>query len=151
MARTYDRSLVDTIASKAHVIDDNGLAVELRPLPDDDRPHVLDPRVLAATLPKLASPGVDVAMDDVMAMRKRPIKPTYPIHAGTVTSTGSPPRTRSRRRSTIVQSASSGFQSMQASSDSTLPSSPSPGIPQAVASPTRWSCGWREDSPSSSL
>ena len=51
MARTYDRSLVDTIASKAHVIDDNGLAVELRPLPDDDRPHALDPRVLAATLP----------------------------------------------------------------------------------------------------
>ena len=85
MARTYDRSLVDTIASKAHVINDNGLAVELRPLPDDDRPHALDPRVLAATLPKLASPGVDVAMDDVMAMRKRPIKPTYPIHTGKVT------------------------------------------------------------------
>ena len=61
MARTYDRSLVDTIASKAHVINDNGLAVELRPLPDDDRPHALDPRVLAATLPKLASPGVGTA------------------------------------------------------------------------------------------
>ena len=84
MARTYDRSLVDTIASKAHVIDDNGLAVELRPLPDDDRPHVLDPRVLAATLPKLASPGVDVAMDDVLSMRKRPIKPIYPIHTSEV-------------------------------------------------------------------
>ena len=84
MARTYDRALVDAIAKGARTIDVDGLRVELRPVPDDDRPFALDPRVLEATLPKLGGAKVDVAMDDVLSMRKRPIKPTFPIHTAEV-------------------------------------------------------------------
>ncbi len=84
MARTYDPSLVQAIREKSHVIKADGLAIELRPVPDDDRPHALDPRVLANTLPKLDGTFADVAMDDVVAMRKRSIKPIFCIHEGEV-------------------------------------------------------------------
>lgn len=84
MARTYDRALVDAIKQKAHVIDADGLKVELRPVPDDDREFALDPRILAATLPKLQGEEVVVPMDDILSMRKRAIKPTFPINEGEV-------------------------------------------------------------------
>ena len=51
MARSYDRALVARIA--------------------------LDPRVLASTIAKLESPGAGVPMNDVLAMRKRPVRPTF--------------------------------------------------------------------------
>ena len=79
MARAYDPSLVKAIAEGDHTIDADGLSVELRPVPDDARPHALDPRILANTLPKLSGAKSDVSMDDVVAMRKRPIKETRRI------------------------------------------------------------------------
>ena len=50
MARTYDEGLVGRIEKGVRHIDVDGLDVELRPIPDDDREHVLDPRVLELTL-----------------------------------------------------------------------------------------------------
>ena len=43
--RKYDRSLVEAIRGKQHVIYDNDLPILLKPIPDIDREHVLDPRV----------------------------------------------------------------------------------------------------------
>lgn len=77
MARSYDRALVARIGETARVIDVRGLPVELRPVPDDDREHALDPRVLASTIAKLEPHGADVPMSDVLAMRKRPVRPTF--------------------------------------------------------------------------
>lgn len=87
MARAYDRLLVDLIRKRARVIEADGLAIELRPVPDDDREHALDPRVLAATLPKLESPCADVSMRDVHAMRSRPPKPTNVIDGADIART----------------------------------------------------------------
>lgn len=87
MARRYDRCLAEAIAGKSRTELVDGLAIEMRPVPDDGRPHVLDPRILANTLPKLSGDKPDVAMDDVMAMRKRPIKETLRIDGGGVTRT----------------------------------------------------------------
>ncbi|MCH4054257.1 MAG: alpha/beta hydrolase [Atopobiaceae bacterium] len=87
MARTYDEGLVGRIEKGVRHIDVDGLDVELRPIPDDDREHVLDPRVLELTLKKLHGAVTVVAMDDVIAMRSRPNKETHPIDDGHVTET----------------------------------------------------------------
>ena len=86
MARAYDRSLVDRMqAGVSHVVED-GLLIELRPVPDDDRQHALDPRVYEATLPKLSFAGKDLPLGDVHAVRRRPAKPTLAIGAREVRS-----------------------------------------------------------------
>ena len=50
MARTYDKAIVDNIERGVRHIEEDGLDIELRPIPDDDRENVVDPRVLALTL-----------------------------------------------------------------------------------------------------
>lgn len=79
MARTYDKSIVANIQPRVRYIQEDGLDIELRPIPDDDREHVLDPRVLELTLKKMGGAVRVVAMDDVISMRSRPNKETYPI------------------------------------------------------------------------
>ncbi len=77
--RTYDVALVDRIAERAKVVEEDGLAIESRPVPDDDRENVVDPRVLALTLKKLSGEVAIIPMNDVVTMRGRLNKPTYPI------------------------------------------------------------------------
>ena len=55
--RAYDPDLVRRIREGARVVDEDGLALELRPVPDDDREHVLDPRCLAYSRAKIAARG----------------------------------------------------------------------------------------------
>ena len=86
MARAYDRSLVDRMQAGVSHVEEDGLLIELRPIPDDDRPHALDPRVYEATLPKLSFAGKDLPLGDVHAMRRRPAKPTLAIGAREVRS-----------------------------------------------------------------
>ena len=44
--RKYDVKLVGEIRKKQHIENINGLNTIIKPIPDDDRVHVLDPRVL---------------------------------------------------------------------------------------------------------
>ena len=87
MARTYDESLVAAIEAGVRRVEEDGLELELRPIPDDDREHVLDPRVLELTLRKMGGAVTVVAMDDVISMRSRPNKETHPIDDGSVVET----------------------------------------------------------------
>lgn len=43
--RKYDIALVQAIRTKQHVSERDGLQMLMKPIPDDDRPNVLDPRV----------------------------------------------------------------------------------------------------------
>jgi acetyl esterase/lipase len=43
----YDAELPEAMARGARVVREDGLDVEVRPVPDDDRPHAMDPRVVA--------------------------------------------------------------------------------------------------------
>ena len=42
--RNYDQQLLDKIRAKESVEIIDGVPVLMKPVPDDDRPHVLDPR-----------------------------------------------------------------------------------------------------------
>lgn len=44
--RKYAKPLLDQIHAKEHVETVDGVPVLMKPVPDDDRPHVLDPRLL---------------------------------------------------------------------------------------------------------
>ena len=44
--RKYAKQLLDQIHAKEHVETVDGVPVLMKPVPDDDRPHVLDPRLL---------------------------------------------------------------------------------------------------------
>ncbi len=86
--RNYDISFTNIIAAGARSMQlTNGLALELRPMPDEDREHALDPRVLELTRKRLngaftTPPGVDIE-----AMRTRPNKENSDIDAGGVVET----------------------------------------------------------------
>ncbi|MCH4223079.1 MAG: alpha/beta hydrolase [Solobacterium sp.] len=43
--RKYDKKLVQAIRDKQHVENIDGLDILMKPVPDDDRPHAMDPRV----------------------------------------------------------------------------------------------------------
>ena len=86
--RTYDPALVDAIEEKKRFIDFGGMPLELRPIPDDDREHALDPRVLeyAISKTKPADPSWHVRsfIDD----RKSYSKPNQYFDSGTLTYKG---------------------------------------------------------------
>ena len=44
--RKYAKQLLDQIHAKEHVETVDGVPVLMKPVPDDDRPYVLDPRLL---------------------------------------------------------------------------------------------------------
>ncbi|WP_251158077.1 alpha/beta hydrolase [Caniella muris] len=52
--RTYDPGLVAAIRDNVRTVEVDGLPVEVKPIPDDDRDHVLDPRVRAVAARKAA-------------------------------------------------------------------------------------------------
>lgn len=84
MPRTYDPKLADIIAEKAHVIDVDGLKLEIRPIPDDDREHVVDPRVYDYAMSKINAPkDPNAKVPDFMDNRKTFSKPTCPFDEGT--------------------------------------------------------------------
>jgi acetyl esterase len=86
MARTYDKAIVDNIERGVRHIEEDGLDIELRPIPDDDRENVLDPRVYAYAHAKIMGAVKTVAMDDVVQMRGRLNKETHPFAEGEVAS-----------------------------------------------------------------
>ena len=45
--RKYDKELVDAIHRKEYVENVDGIDILFKPVPDDDRRHVMDPRLYA--------------------------------------------------------------------------------------------------------
>ena len=66
---------------------DDGTELELRPMPDEEREHALDPRVYELTQKRLSGAFVTPAGVDFEAMRKRPNKENHDIDSGGVTET----------------------------------------------------------------
>ena len=87
--RLYDSALVDVIDERAHVVELkgsglDGLKLELRPVPDDMREHAMDPRVLQQARHRLSGATSTPPIDDIVALRERPNKPSYAIDDGSV-------------------------------------------------------------------
>lgn len=86
--RTYDASFADIIAAGTRIVVlDDGTELELRPMPDEEREHALDPRVYELTQKRLSGAFVTPAGVDFEAMRKRPNKENHDIDDGNVTET----------------------------------------------------------------
>lgn len=86
--RTYDASFADIIAVGTRIVVlDDGTELELRPMPDEEREHALDPRVYELTQKRLSGAFVTPAGVDFEAMRKRPNKENHDIDSGGVTET----------------------------------------------------------------
>jgi acetyl esterase/lipase len=49
--REYPRELLDLILKKQRIVREGGIDILVKPVPDDDRPGAMDPRLLAGTLP----------------------------------------------------------------------------------------------------
>lgn len=92
--RKYPESEVADIVERARTIRaDNGLELEMRPVPGDTREHVLDPRVYARAHAKLAASRGEQKMtgdsgssdiDGVIAFRTAPNKETHVVRGADV-------------------------------------------------------------------
>lgn len=82
--RKYDSAEVDDIASRARTCKQaNGLVLEIRPVPGDNREHVLDSRVYERARARIVAGGGN-GDGDVIAFRTRPNKETHSIEGGGV-------------------------------------------------------------------
>lgn len=84
MGRQYDEGLVEAIAARSFVTEKNGLEVRVRPVPDDERAHVLDPRILEISRMKMSNASMSPSWTSLIGMRHRPDKPTYRLTQGEV-------------------------------------------------------------------
>nr|WP_314783760.1 alpha/beta hydrolase [Olsenella uli] len=82
--RRYERSLVDKIEAGVKVIEEGGLPIECRPVPDDDRDHALDPRVVELFRRRKSGEFPTPQGNDIMSMRSRSNKETHQIDSGEV-------------------------------------------------------------------
>lgn len=83
--RQYERVLVDKIEAGVKTIVKDGLAIECHPVPDDDRAHALDPRVVDLFRRRKAGEFPTPKGNDIMSMRTRPNKESHLIDSGNVT------------------------------------------------------------------
>lgn len=88
--RKYDKELVAAIRRKEHVEDIGGMPVDMKPIPDDDRECVLDPRVKATMERKRALFAERASKKtgySLLNERWRPDKVTYDLCSGEVSET----------------------------------------------------------------
>lgn len=86
MGRRYDASLLDAMHRNQTAARVGGVDIFLRPVPDDDRAHAMDPRVLADALRKLENAKAGHSHTaSLEAMRNRTDKGTEDLTAGSVT------------------------------------------------------------------
>ena len=86
--RTYDIALVDAIEEKKRIVDVDGMPLELRPIPDDDRPHALDPRVVEYARSKNAPADPSWHVRNFADERKSYTKPNQYFDEGTLSYKG---------------------------------------------------------------
>lgn len=78
--RKYPTSELEVLERGAReVIEPNGLKLLLKPVPGDEREHVLDPRVYARAHAKLAAGPAPAGPVDVIAWRSAPNKETHVV------------------------------------------------------------------------
>jgi len=82
MSRTYDSKLVGAIGDGMRVEIVDGLDVEMYPVPDDPRPHALDPRVFDLYQRRKRGEFPTPKGNDLMAMRTRPNKENHSVVDG---------------------------------------------------------------------
>ena len=83
--RKYPPSELEVLESGAReVVEPNGLRLMLKPVPGDDREHVLDPRVYARAHAKLAAGPAPAGPVDVIAWRSAPNKETHVVRGAGV-------------------------------------------------------------------
>ena len=51
--REYDQNLVNMIQQKSYIKNIDGIDIMMKPVPDDEREHVVDPRVIETTKIKM--------------------------------------------------------------------------------------------------
>lgn len=84
MERRYDKALVGAIESGARPLRRGKLELTLRPVPDDRREHVIDPRILEVSRRKMADARMSPSWTSLLGMRYRPDKPTYDLTSSDV-------------------------------------------------------------------
>ena len=82
MGRQYDEALIGAISSRSFITEKRGLEVQIRPVPDDEREHVLDPRILEVSRKKMRNVSMSPSWTSLIGMRHRPDKPTYRLLDG---------------------------------------------------------------------
>lgn len=75
MGREYTLDLVDALQNDCRTVEVDGLPIMVKPVPDDAREHVLDPRVLAAARASAAaSSAAPPSWSSLLGVRYRPLK-----------------------------------------------------------------------------
>lgn len=78
--RLYDRKLIDQIHGKQYTINEDGLEILYKPVPDDDRPHAMDPRLYQIAAKKKSMFAQRAAAGWKLSQeRYRPDKITYDL------------------------------------------------------------------------
>ncbi len=78
--REYDQKLVNVIQQKTYVENIDGVDIIMKPVPDDERKHVVDPRVVETTKIKMKVKSLDrEAKFTLYGTRVRPDKVSYDI------------------------------------------------------------------------
>lgn len=83
--RKYPTSELEVLErGSREVVEPNGLKLLLKPVPGDEREHVLDPRVYARAHAKLAAGPAPAGPVDVIAWRSAPNKETHVVRGSNV-------------------------------------------------------------------
>jgi acetyl esterase/lipase len=70
--RRYSPELLDRIRQKQRLVRERGIDILVKPVPDDDRPGAMDPRLLADTLPMVRGPrGLLISLAFKLMLRTR--------------------------------------------------------------------------------
>ncbi len=78
--RQYDKNLVEMIQKKTYTETIDGIDIIMKPVPDDDRKHVMDPRVVETTKIKMQVKSLDRNQKFTLyGTRVRPDKVSYDI------------------------------------------------------------------------
>lgn len=78
--RQYDEKLVKVIQDKTYIENVDGVDIIMKPVPDDDREHCVDPRVVETTKIKMQVKAIDNnAKFSLRGQRVRPDKVSYDI------------------------------------------------------------------------
>ncbi|GHV96358.1 hypothetical protein AGMMS50293_26780 [Spirochaetia bacterium] len=70
--RQFSPALLETIRQKQYVLNEQGLDILIKPIPDDDRPGAMDPRLLAITKPMVSGlQGLLVSLATPLLLKSR--------------------------------------------------------------------------------
>lgn len=74
MHREYDPALIGVLQNETYLIQEDGLDITVKPVPDDARRHVLDPRVLANASKPAGAAAPSPSWTSLLGVRRRTLK-----------------------------------------------------------------------------